>query len=155
MEGRRPQYSQDGIDFVVLFASRFLNVHISGYKPLLMEPPAEEIDPNGEEAPQHIVLKPQLDGDPLLTVGFVKLEGRSAVLRSYDYMRAMHRQHDGTRPFHVDQAHYQSFFDSALEFLQERGMQVDIESGPSPAELPATKTAKAPAGKLASLSFSN
>ncbi len=127
-EVKRTQYSQEGIDFVVLFASKFLNIHVSGYKPLLMEP--AESTGGGKQATQHIVLKPQLDGDPLLTVGFVNVATRSAKLRSYSCMKTLHDMRFKDRRFHVAASQYQSFFERAHHFLKERGMQVDIETNP-------------------------
>ncbi len=120
---------------MVLFASKFLNVYVSGYKPMLMEP--AESTGGGRQATQHIVLKPQLDGDPLLTVGFVNVATRSAKLRSYECMRALHEMRFKERPFHVAHAQYQSFFERTQHFLKGRGMQVRIEARPPQRSQPA------------------
>lgn len=126
---KRTKISQEGVDFVVLFSSKFLNVHVSGYKPLLTEP--GESTGGGTQATQHIVLKPQLDGDPLLTVGFVNVATRSAKMRSYACMQALHEMRFKNRPFHVTHAQYQSFFERIQHFLQGRGMQLEIEERPA------------------------
>ena len=95
MEGmKRTQFSQQGLDFATLFAAKHSHFNISGYVPVLREPPVDTTA-GGKQAMQHIILLPKIEGDPLLTIGSVNVATRSARLRTHDCMRQLHEMRFG------------------------------------------------------------
>ena len=128
-EMKRTQYSQQGIDFATLFEAKFGKQSISGYRPVLREP-AGETTGGGAQALQHMVMEPQLEGDPLVTVGYVNVATKTAKLRTYGCLQQLHEMRFGRKPFHFDQAQYQGFFDKAAEFMRRQGMQIQVETRP-------------------------
>jgi hypothetical protein len=130
MEGiKRTQFSQQGLDFATLFAAKHSHFNISGYVPVLREPPGETTA-GGKQAMQHIVLLPKVKGDPLLTIGSVNVATRSAKLRSYDCMRQLHEMRFDDSSFFLDQPKYLEMFEAVLAFMKKQGIQVEIETNP-------------------------
>lgn len=126
---KRTQYAQKGIDFVTLFSAKFAKERVSGYRPLLREPIAESTG-GGKQALQHMVFEPQIDGDPVLTVGAVNVVTKIARLRTFDCIHQLFVLRFGERPFAVDQAQYQAFFERVAEFMKRQGLQVEVETRP-------------------------
>lgn len=125
---KRTQYAQQGLDFTTLFSAKFNRLTISGYQPVLREPPAESTG-GGAQAVQHMVFQPTGSG-PTLTVGSVNVATRMAKLRTFDCVQSMFSMRFANRPFVLEKEAYQDFFDKAREFFQRQGMQIDIETRP-------------------------
>jgi hypothetical protein len=126
---KRTAYAQQGLDFVTLFSAKFHIANVSGYAPVLREPHAETTA-GGKQAIQHMVLQPKIQGDPVLTIGYVNVASKQAKIRTYDCMSTMHGMRFPGRPFILDQAAYQTFFDKVTEFMRRQGMLVDVETRP-------------------------
>lgn len=126
---KRTQYAQKGLDFVTLFAAKFAQEKVGGYRPVLREPIAESTG-GGKQALQHLVFEPRVAGDPMLTVGAVNVVTKTARLRTFDCVRQLFAMRFGTRPFAIDQSQYQAFFDRAMEFMKRQGLQVEVETRP-------------------------
>lgn len=126
---KRTQFAQQGLDFVTLFAAKFVTEKVSGHAPRLREPIADSTG-GGKQALQHMVLEPQKVGEPILTVGSVNVVTKTAKLRTYDCVRQLHRMRFGKRRFAVAQSEYQSFFERVMAFMKRQGMQVEIETRP-------------------------
>ncbi len=122
------QYAQQGLDFATLFSAKFARTAINGYKPHLREPP--ETTAGGRQAIQHIAFEPQIDGDPVLTVGYVNVVTKTAKLRTYDCLAQMFSMRFGNRIFALDQRQYQDWFDKTAEFMRRQGLQIQIETRP-------------------------
>jgi len=122
------QYAQQGLDFATLFSAKFERQPISGYKPHLREPP--ETTAGGRQAIQHIAFEPQIEGDPVLTVGYVNVVTKTAKLRTYDCLAEMFTMRFSNRVFGLDQRQYQAWFDKAAEFMRRQGLQIQIETRP-------------------------
>ena len=127
-EMKRTQFAQQGLDFVSLFSAKFSHQKFSGYIPQLREP--AESTAGGKQAVQHIIMSPTIEGDNMLTVGYVNVATKTGKLRTYDCMAEMHALRFRNQPFVVDAAQYQDFFDKANEFMRRQGMQVQIETRP-------------------------
>lgn len=122
------QFAQQGLDFATLFSAKFARTQISGYQPHLREPP--ETTAGGRQAVQHIVLEPKIDGDPVLTVGYVNVVTKTAKLRTFDCISQMFTMRFPNRVFVLDQRQYQDWFDKAAEFMRRQGLQIQIETRP-------------------------
>lgn len=122
------QYAQQGLDFATLFSAKFARTAINGYKPHLREPP--ETTAGGRQAIQHIAFEPQIDGDPVLTVGYVNVVTKTAKLRTYDCVAEMFTLRFNDRVFALDQRQYQDWFDKTAEFMRRQGLQIQIETRP-------------------------
>ena len=126
---KRTVIAQQGLDFVTLFAAKFSGLNLSGYVPLLREPP-EGSTAGGKQAVQHIVLRPKIDGDGMITIGNVNMAHNSARIRTYACLAKMHNMRFPKKPFHIDQRQYQDFFDRALHFMKAKGLVIDVETNP-------------------------
>ncbi len=142
---KRTAYAQQGLDFATLFSAKFHRYNINGYAPVLREPHAETTA-GGKQAVQHMVLEPRIEGDPVLTVGYVNIASKQAKIRTYDCLQMLHELRFHGRPFVLDHPGYQDFFDKATEFMRRQGMLVDVETRP-PA-MP--RTSGRPAGRAGS-----
>ena len=135
---KRTQFSQQGLDFVTLFNAKFARQSVSGYRPNLREPIAETTA-GGAQATQHMVFEPEIDGDPVITIGLVNVATKTAKLRTYDCLRQLHEMRFRRKPFNLDQTQYKTFFDRASEFLRRQNMQLAVETRP-----PATRSSAPP-----------
>lgn len=126
---KRTAYAQQGLDFATLFSAKFHRHNINGYAPVLREPHAETTA-GGKQAVQHMVLEPRIDGDPVLTVGYVNIASKQAKIRTYDCLLMLQKLRFPGRPFVLDHSGYQAFFDKVTEFMRRQGMLVDVETRP-------------------------
>lgn len=132
---KRTEIAQQGVDFATLFAAKFSGLDVSGFVPLMREPPADSTG-GGKQALQHLVLHPKIHGDPVITFGSFNVATRSARLRTHACLERMHRMRYGkSAHFVLDQEKYQELIDQLLRFTKQLGMQVDIETNPPPLEL--------------------
>lgn len=122
-------YAQRGLEFVAVFQVRFHALDISGHKARLRPPPGESTG-GGKLATQHIVLEPDDPSAPTWTVGSVNVATKSAKIRTYDCVRALHRARFKDKAFPLDRGHYQSFFETATALMKEREVSVEIENAP-------------------------
>ncbi|MEZ4437533.1 MAG: hypothetical protein R3B72_00465 [Polyangiaceae bacterium] len=132
------QFAQQGLDFVTLFSAKFANKAVSGYLPVLREP--LDTTAGGKQAVQHMVFEPQIDGDPVLTVGYVNVVTKTAKLRTFDCLEEMFLMRFPKRTFHLDARQYQEFFDVVAKFMRRQGMQIQIETRP-----PVSRSSRPPA----------
>jgi hypothetical protein len=89
----------------------------------------------GVQALQHVRLAPRQQGFPTLVVGHTSNTDRTAELRTYDHLDAVHRQRF-KRPLALDRARYEEFLSQAkgvLDALQFRatlaGPPADLGAG--------------------------
>lgn len=120
-------FAARGLEFVAAFQIKFMMLDVSGHRPHLKDPPGHSTA-GGKLATQHIVLEPVVPGATTWTVGSINVATESAKVRTFDCMRELHRMRFRDRPFPIDRAQYEGFFDAAVAFMQERGMAVEIES---------------------------
>lgn len=125
-QARPTLYAQKGLEFVAVFQVKLANRDVSGYRPMLREPPGVSTG-GGKQATQHIVLVPADSNQPTLTVGFLNVATNAAKLRSFACMKQLHKARFGEAPFGLDPKAYQEFFDTASALLQERGLSVEVE----------------------------
>ena len=91
---------------------------MSGYKPILREP--LDTTAGGKQAVQHMVFEPQIEGDPVLTVGYVNVVTKTAKLRTFDCLEEMFAMRFPKRDFHLDPRGYQDFFDLVAKFMRRQ-----------------------------------
>lgn len=127
-------YAQRGLEFVAVFQVRFATMNVSGHAPRLRPPPGESTA-GGKLATQHIVLEPPNPSDTVWTVGSVNVVTKAAKLRTYDCVRALHWARFKDRPFPLDRAQYQAFFDAVITFAREREIEVEVENAPPEIDL--------------------
>ena len=118
---KRTAYAQQGLDFVTLFTAKFHMQNVSGYAPVLREPHAESTA-GGKQAIQHMILEPKIEGDPVMTIGYVNVVTKQAKIRTYECMALMHRMRFPSRAFAVDAGAYQKFYDKVVEFMRRQSM---------------------------------
>ena len=125
---KRTQYAKRGVDFSILFGAKFFKVDVSGHQAALKQPSVST--GGGVQALQHIVLDPKLAGGTQHTVGTVNCVTKEAKLRTYECVRGVHQKRTRGRPFPIQPAAYQEFFDKAHQFLSMQKMQITIETKP-------------------------
>lgn len=138
---KRTQYARMGVDFSVLFGSKFFKTSVSGHQPILQEPVGVSTE-GGAQATQHIQLRPEEPGRPTLTIGSVNVVQKSAMLRTYDCLQQMHRARYGRMPFYIDLQQYQEFLEGCSNFLQQQNMALSWES-----QAPVDRTSHVPVEK--------
>ena len=144
---KRTMFAQQAVDFSDYFAMMLGAVVVNGEvprKPTLAAPEGMSTG-GGKQAVQHILLKPDAEGAPTITVGWVDRSKGMAQLRTYEYLVEQHRQRFGNRPFTLDSATYIQFFQKAQDFLNKEKIPVKVESAPMPAS-PAQAAAPAKSG---------
>lgn len=125
-QARPTLYAQKGLEFVAVFQVKLANRDVSGYRPMLREPPGVSTA-GGKQATQHIVLAPSDPNQHTWTVGFLNVATNTAKLRSFPCMEQLHRARFGSAPFPLNQKAYQDFFETAFALLKERGLLVEVE----------------------------
>ena len=127
---KRTVFAQQGFDFSSHFTIQFARLKVAGgcmRTPQLNAPQGDSTG-GGKQALQHITLNPEQPGFSQVTVGWVNVPNKSAMLRTYVCLQKMHAA--TRRPFDVEPTSYQQFFDNAKGFLAQQGMQVKIEMEP-------------------------
>lgn len=131
-DANRTQHAQLAFDVAQLFVARFGKDEVSGYVPTMREPSGVSTG-GGRQALQHIVLESKTPGESAVTVGQVNLVAHAGKLRTHDCLRQLHVQRFGQKPFALDAAAYQVFFDQAHRFLLKYSLAMVIEATPSDA----------------------
>jgi hypothetical protein len=144
---KRTAFAQQGLDFVTLFAAKFVKYDVGGYRPVLREPLSDSTH-SGAQAVQHMVLEPRIAGDPLVTVGQVNVATKQAKVRTYECLVMLHQMRFGRRAFHVDAAQYRTFFEKLLEFMRRQVLQVHVETRPPEVRGSTPPGEQAPAGNV-------
>lgn len=127
---KRTLLAQQGVDFATLFTAKFISFELRGYSAKLREPSGVSTE-GGKQAMQHIVLDPAEGGDALVvTAGQVNVVSKQVRLRTYECLVEMHTRRYKDRPFPIDRAQYQAFFEAVKTFLHAKQMQVEIETRP-------------------------
>jgi hypothetical protein len=129
-EAKRTQVAQSAFNFSQYFTSAMADVVVQGNPPRRVELLAPEgmSTGGGKQARQAVTLRAEVPGVPALTAGWADVPGRRALLRTHACLRAMHHQRFPERPFEVDPATYQQFFDVARDLLAACGLDVAIEN---------------------------
>lgn len=130
-DARRTQVAQSAFDFSNYFAQSFAAVRVLGpvvRRPDLTAPEGMSTE-GGKLARQPVVLQPvdRNMGGAAITVGFVDIPQRRAVLRTYRCLLAMHQARFRDRPFDLDPHSYESFFHQAKGLLGACGLMVTEE----------------------------
>jgi hypothetical protein len=143
---KRTQFAQAAVDFSGLFAIMFEKVRVLGSTPRIPElvAPGGMSTAGGKQILQHITLRPEVAGPPVLTVGWVDLAQRTALLRTYGHMAQLHRARFGnSRPFDLDVASYQAFLDHCRRYFDAQAIRIQYEDEsvqlPAPAKSPQQK----------------
>ena len=127
---KRTQIAQAAFDFAGYFTATFGAYQVAGAPPRrpALVAPQDMSTAGGKKAKQHIVLKPDVGGAAVLTVGWIDLAHGETCLRTYGCLREMHVQRFGSQPFDLDAQAYQAFFDQAHQFFTRQGMRLQIEA---------------------------
>ncbi|MEM9691459.1 MAG: hypothetical protein AAGA56_02850 [Myxococcota bacterium] len=129
MRFNRTHYAQKGYDFATLFRAKFGQLAVGGLTPVLREPAAESTG-GGAQAVQHLILRPPDPAQPTLTIGSVNVAPKTAKLRAFDCVDALHQRRFEGRPLPISSADYHGFFDRLAEFMRRQGFALDIETQP-------------------------
>lgn len=130
-DARRTQVAQSAFDFSNYFAQSFAAVRVLG--PIVRRPdltaPEGMSTEGGKLARQPIVLQPvdRNAAGAAITVGFVEIPQRRAVLRTYRCLLSMHQARFRDRGFDLDAHSYESFFHQAKGLLGACGLMVTEE----------------------------
>jgi hypothetical protein len=81
----------------------------------------------GKQALQRLRLVPRAPGYPILVVGSANQADRTAELRSYEHLDAIHR-HRFKRPVALDRAGYEQFLEIARNFMTVLQLRTEITS---------------------------
>lgn len=126
----RTVFAQQAVDFSEYFGQLFGRVRIGGgcdRRPVLRAPEGMSTA-GGRQAVQHIVLEPEEEGCPAVTVGWVDRIGKKARLRTWIALERLHRQRFPDLPFDVDRAGYQTFYNNARRLMESEGLVLEVES---------------------------
>ena len=126
---KRTQVAQSLVDFGKYFDTIFAATRVAGevpMRPMLVVPDDMSTD-GGKRARQSIVLQPEYAGPPAITVGWIDIPGRQAMVRTYACLAGMHQQRFPGRPFPVDQASFDKFFRDNTQLLKTCGLAATIE----------------------------
>lgn len=137
-DAKRTQVAQSAFDFARYFSSVFDSVRVRGAvqrRPRLVTPEGMSTA-GGKRARQSIVLQPDDPAGAALTVGWVDIGERRALLRTHGCLEALHYERFKNRPFDVDRASYSGFFDQVKSFFDSCGLAVTVEGEPSAASVP-------------------
>jgi hypothetical protein len=133
---KRTAFAQAATDMASYFQMRFIRARVAGaceYAPVLTAPEGMSTG-GGKQARQHITLKPVVQGYRAVTIGWLDLATRSAMLRTWVCLEGMHRQRFPNQPFDVNPQSYQTFFDQAAGLFREQAFHCHIEQVPPPLE---------------------
>lgn len=137
-DAKRTQVAQSAFDFSRYFSSVFDSVRVQGAalrRPRLVTPEGMSTA-GGKRARQSIVLAPDDPAHASLTVGWVDIGERRAVLRTHGCLEGLHYERFKNRGFDVDRASYSGFFDQVKSFFDSCGLAVTVEGDASVASVP-------------------
>lgn len=135
-DAKRTQVAQSAFDFSRYFDSAMGRVEVLGAPPRrpILQPPDGMSTAGGKKARQAIALASADGSASAMTVGWVDIAERKAMLRTFGCVQGLHQQRFKGRPIGIDQASFTAFFDYARSFLASCGMQLAIENeAPPPA----------------------
>ncbi|MFO0555893.1 MAG: hypothetical protein U0271_46375 [Polyangiaceae bacterium] len=140
-DARRTQVAQSAYDFSRYFSQTFNGVKVLGNVPRRPELIAPEgmSTAGGKQARQPICLQPEAQtptGAQVITVGWVEIPTRRAVMRTYRCLLGMHNARFRGRPFDLDARSYDAFFDQAKSLFAQCGLAVTEEDEPAPSSVP-------------------
>lgn len=142
-DAKRTQVAQSAFDFARYFSSVFDSVRVQGAslrRPKLVTPEGMSTA-GGKRARQSIVLQPDDPSASVITVGWVDIGERRALLRTHGCLETLHYERFKNRPFDVDRESYSGFFDQVKSFFDSCGLAVTVEGEPSPASVPPSRLA--------------
>jgi hypothetical protein len=145
-DAKRTSVAQSAFDFSRYFSGIFNSVRVAGgapRRPTLVAPEGMSTS-GGKRARQSLVLQPDDATSMAVTVGWVDVGERRGMLRTHVALVALHRERFGARPFDVDLASYEAFFEQARSFLQSCGFNVKVENEAQPASAPLSRAYDAP-----------
>lgn len=147
---KRTQVAQSLVDFGQYFSTIFARTRVAGavpYRPALVVP--EDMSTGGgRRARQSITLQPEAPGPPVVTVGWLDIAARQAMMRTWACLAAMHQQRFPGRPFDIDRAGYDLFFKQCGELLKACGLATQVEDAPPSIEMRIPGPAALPAEAL-------
>lgn len=118
-----------GLSLADRFNAQLEAIRIAGYRPRLLEPSGESTG-GGKQANQPVTLQPPGLRQPVLTVGWVNCATSMAKLRTLSCMQELVVKRFGRRRVVLDAAAYQRFFEVARAYLEENGIEVEVEERP-------------------------
>lgn len=130
---KRTQVAQSLVDFGKYFETIFAPTRIGGavpLRPVLVVPEAMSTD-GGKRARQSVTLQPEVPGPAALTVGWIDIPGRQALMRTYMAVAALQRQRFPGRPFDVDRASYDLFQKQFIDLVKTCGLTAQLEDLPA------------------------
>ncbi len=131
---KRTAFAQAAIDMAGYFQMRFMKTRVAGAcerAPVLTTPEGMSTA-GGKQSRQHITLKPVVEGHRAITVGWMDLATRQAMLRSFGCLEAMHRQRFPKQHFDLNPQSYQLFFDQAVQLFREQTFACQVEQNAPP-----------------------
>lgn len=135
-DAKRTQVAQSAFDFSRYFSGIFDAVRVAGAaprRPVLVAPEGMSTS-GGKRARQSIVLQPDDAMHAAITVGWVDVGERQAMMRSHGALDSIHRERFRGRAFDLEPTSYATFFEQAKSFLMSCGFEVKVEAeggGPS------------------------
>lgn len=100
----------------------------AAYVPELMAPEGPSTA-GGKHALQRMRLVPAAAGFPTLVVGSANVKTGRAMLRSYEHVDAVHREHFG-KPVELDRAAYDEFVKLVTNYFAVAQLEVVVEEAP-------------------------
>jgi hypothetical protein len=126
---KRTQVAQSLVDFGKYFDTIFARTRVGGaipLRPVLVVPEDMSTD-GGKRARQSVTLQPEVPGPAALTVGWIDIPGRQAMMRTYNAVASMQRQRFPGRPFDVDRGSYELFQKQFTDLVKTCGLAAQIE----------------------------
>jgi len=127
----RTRVAMQAHDFAAAFRSVVGHMRIppGAYTPDLTAPEGPSTR-DGKQAMQRIRLVPAAEGFPTLVVGSANVKSGRAMLRSFDYVDALHREHFG-RPVELDRPSYDEFIKVVRNYFAVAQLEVAVEEAPA------------------------
>lgn len=126
----RTRVAMQALDFSGAFKSVVGHMRLApgAYVPELMAPEGPSTR-DGKQAMQRIRLVPAADGFPTLVVGSANIKTGRGMLRSFEYVDAVHREHFG-RPVQLDRSAYEEFIGLVKNYFAVAQLDVVVEEPP-------------------------
>lgn len=126
----RTQHALQATDLAAMMNASFARMRLGpvGYRPELVAPEGPSTG-GGKAALQRLRLVPEAPGYPTLVIGGANHAERTAELRTFDHVDAIHR-HRFKRPVVLDRAQYDAFLETARNFMVMMQLRIEI-TGPS------------------------
>ncbi len=129
---KRTQVAQSLVDFGKYFETIFARTRVGGAVPLrpVLVVPEDMSTDGGKRARQSVTLQPEVPGPAGLTVGWIDIPGRQAMMRTYNAVAHLQRQRFPGRPFDLDRAGYELFLKQFIDLVRTCGLQAEFEEAP-------------------------